>query len=153
MAQNRIVIEAPPAEVRDILLDPDSYPRWVVGAKELRHVEPDWPQPGSHFHHTQGAGPLTIDDDTELVERSDRRLVLDVHYRPLGTALVTLTLEDRDDGRTRPRSRWRRSRPRGPPRELPRPLVDPLFRLRNQLSLRRLACLIERRRRTARRAD
>ena len=151
MTQNRIVIEAPPAEVRDVLLDPDSYPRWVVGAKELRHVEPDWPQPGSHFHHTQGAGPLTIDDDTELVERSDRRLVLDVRYRPLGTALVTLTLEDRDDGRAT-QVTMEEEPTSGPTAKLPRPLIDPLFRLRNQLSLRRLACLIERRRRTARRS-
>lgn len=148
MTRNRIDIQVPAADVRRILLEPDSYPRWVVGAKQLRHVESDWPEPGSHFHHRQGVGPLTLDDDTELVERSDRRLVLDVRYRPVGTALVTLTLDDRDGGRAtcvtmeeEPTS--------GPTAWLPRCVVGPVFHLRNQLSLHRLAGLAEDRKRRA----
>ena len=145
MSRNQIVIEATPADVLAVLLDADCYGDWVVGSKELRGVEPEWPQPGSRFHHSQGVGPLTLDDDTKVVERSDQRLVLDVHYRPVGTALVTLSLAEREDGRAT-RVTMEEEPTSGITAKLPRPLVDPLFGLRNQASLRRLAKLVERRR-------
>jgi Polyketide cyclase / dehydrase and lipid transport len=141
MSRNEIVIEAPAGEVLAVLLDAECYGEWVVGSKELRGVEPDWPQPGSRFHHSQGAGPLTLDDDTKMVERSDRRLVLDVHYRPVGTALVTLSLAERPDGRAT-RVTMEEEPTSGITAKLPRPLVDPLFGVRNRMSLRRLAKLV-----------
>jgi hypothetical protein len=144
MSRNTLEIKAPPREVLAVLLDADAYADWVVGSKELRHVEPDWPSPGSRFHHTQGAGPLTLEDDTEVLALSERRLVLDVHYRPLGTARVTLSLGERQGGAATlvtmdevPTS--------GFTARLPRFLTDPAFHGRNQLSLRRLARLVERR--------
>jgi hypothetical protein len=50
-----------------VLLDAYAYPRWVVGAKRIRAVDPEWPAPGSRFHHALGAGPAELHDSSKLL--------------------------------------------------------------------------------------
>lgn len=83
----------PPEAVWDVLADPRSYAYWVVGSKEIRDIDADWPSKGSKFHHTVGVGPLKIDDHTEVVEAERPTLFeLRAKGRPLGTARVTLRM-------------------------------------------------------------
>jgi uncharacterized protein YndB with AHSA1/START domain len=92
-------MQAPPEAVWNVLADPGGYAYWVVGSKRIRDAEPDWPMPGSKFHHTIGVGPWTLDDHTESLEADPpRRLALRAKGRPIGTAKVTLELEPRDGG-------------------------------------------------------
>ncbi len=68
MARNQVNVAATADEVFSVLPDPWAYPKWVVGAKRIRHVDPEWPAPGARFHHTVGAGPASLDDTSKLVE-------------------------------------------------------------------------------------
>ena len=99
MARTEIVIAAPPERVFEVLADGRRYGHWVVGSREIRDVEPEWPAEGARLHHSVGLGPLTIRDDTR-VERSEppRRLTLRARARPLGTALVDIELHPDDAG-------------------------------------------------------
>ena len=99
MATNERFMAVPPEAVWDVLADPDGYAYWVVGSKRIRDAEPDWPAPGSKFHHTIGVGPLTLDDHTESLEADPpRRLNLRAKGRPAGTATVTLELDPQHGG-------------------------------------------------------
>ena len=89
----------PPQAVWDVLADPAGYGYWVVGSKRIRDAEPEWPAPGSRFHHTIGVGPLTLSDHTVALEASPPRLLkLRAKGRPAGTATVTMELHPRDGG-------------------------------------------------------
>lgn len=89
----------PPTAVWEALADSGGYAYWVVGSKLIRDADPDWPAPGSKFHHTIGVGPLTVSDHTESLEADPpRRLQMRAKARPLGTARVTMELEPRDGG-------------------------------------------------------
>ena len=58
----------PPAAVWAALADPGGYGYWVVGSKLIRDADPDWPAPGTRFHHTIGFGPFTVEDHTVALE-------------------------------------------------------------------------------------
>jgi uncharacterized protein YndB with AHSA1/START domain len=89
----------PPEAVWDALADPGGYGYWVVGSKVIRDADPDWPAPGSRFHHTIGVGPIKVSDHTEALEaRRPELLRLRAKGRPLGTATVTLELVPRGAG-------------------------------------------------------
>src|SRR6185436_5025666 len=93
MARCETVIDVPPEAVWATLADGDSFQDWVVGCKEIRKVEGDWPTPGSSIHHSIGVGPATLDDTTTVVEMEEgRRLVLRANIRPVGVAGVVMTL-------------------------------------------------------------
>ena len=78
---------------------PSSYGYWVVGSKAIRDAEPEWPAPGSKFHHTIGFGPLKLSDHTVALETEPpHRFRLRAKGRPAGTATVTLELEPKDGG-------------------------------------------------------
>ena len=99
MATNERYMPVPPQAVWDVLADPDSYGYWVVGSKAIRDAEPEWPAPGSKFHHTIGFGPLKLSDHTVALETEPpRRFRLRAKGRPAGTATVTLELEPKDGG-------------------------------------------------------
>ena len=126
----------PPVAVWAALADPGSYGYWVVGSKLIRDADPDWPAPGSRFHHTIGFGPFTVDDHTVAIESEPPcRLVLRAKGRPALTARVTLDLLP-EDGGTRVRMG---ERPDGvfAPLRL-NPLVHLATRWRNTESLMRL---------------
>ena len=141
MARNHALIDAAPETVFDVLTDADDYPRWVVGASDIRNLDPDWPAVGSAFHHRVGLGPLTLPDRTTVVEiERPRRLVLQARARPAGTARITLELEPsgsatcvtlvEDPGDLLTRLVFT-------------PLVHLAVRVRNAESLRRLKRLVE----------
>ena len=136
-------MEATPEQIFAVLLDPTCYPEWVVGAKDVRAVEDDWPAVGSSFHHTVGVGPFEVSDYTEALEaRPPELLRMRAKGRPLGTATVTMELIARDGG-TLVRMTERPDGPAG--------LLDlhPFFwlssKLRNAESLMRLEELAARR--------
>lgn len=88
-----------PTAVWDALADPAAYGFWVVGSKAIRDADPEWPAPGSRFHHTVGVGPFTISDHTNSLEaRAPRRLQIRAKVRPLGTARITLEMTPKDGG-------------------------------------------------------
>jgi uncharacterized protein YndB with AHSA1/START domain len=99
MATNRRFMQVPPAAVWDVLADAGSYAYWVVGSKLIRDADPEWPAPGSKFHHTIGVGPFVLSDHTVALEAErPRRLTLRAKGRPVGTATVTMTMSERDGG-------------------------------------------------------
>ena len=124
-----------------VLVDPHTYPAWLVGNSEVRAVDDDWPRPGSRFHHSVGAWPFTLSDSTRLLDIEPGRLLrLDVRARPLIHATATFRLVG-EEGRTvvsleeEPALRFIGN--------LVRPLLDPLTHVRNHASLRRLASFVE----------
>lgn len=93
MAVNEIHVDATPDDVWGVLADAWTYPDWVVGCKQIRAVDSDWPAAGTSFHHTVGAGPVKVSDrTTALVSDGARRLVLRARARPFGTARVELEI-------------------------------------------------------------
>ena len=143
MAKNDRFIQASPERVFEVLSDPRAYSHWVVGSKEIRDADPDWPRPGSRFHHTVGFGPFTLQDHT-VSKRSEAPNLLQIRAkaRPLGTALVTLELEPEGDG-----TRVRMQEDPGDPLTafVFNPLTHLLVRGRNEESLKRLAYVAEKR--------
>jgi uncharacterized protein YndB with AHSA1/START domain len=96
-AGSSVRIDAPRRVVYDRLIDPKTYPDWLVGAKDIRAIDGEWPKPGSRFHHRVGLGPFTIDDATEVVSTSPPdELLLRAHVGPLGSALVRFRLVGSD---------------------------------------------------------
>ncbi len=77
MAATTRRIDAPPEKVFDVLSNGWMYTAWVVGASHIRAVESEWPAEGSRIHHSFGAWPVMLSDETK-VEVSERphRLVL-----------------------------------------------------------------------------
>jgi len=99
MATNERFMPVPPAAVWDELADHRGYGYWVVGSKGIRDADPEWPAPGSRFHHTIGVGPLKLSDHTESLEADPPRLLrMRAKGRPLGTATVTLEMLPRNGG-------------------------------------------------------
>src|SRR4051812_41318490 len=62
----RIVIEAAEHDIFSVLLDPYTYPEWLVGAQRIRSVDDAWPEPGTAFHHVVGFGPIKVADSTRV---------------------------------------------------------------------------------------
>src|SRR4029079_3261323 len=96
---NERYMPVPREAIWDVLADADSYGYWVVGSKVIRDAEPEWPAPGSNFHHTSGFGPFALSDHTVALETErPRRLRLRAKGRPAGTPPVPLELEPKDGG-------------------------------------------------------
>ncbi len=134
-------IAADPDTVFTVLADPHTYPAWLVGNAEVRHVDDDWPRPGSSFRHRVDAWPLTLSDTSSVVEVEPRRLLrLDVRARPLIHAVATFRLVGNSTRTIVTLEEEPALRLLG---NLGRPLLDPLTHVRNHASLRRLAEYIE----------
>jgi uncharacterized protein YndB with AHSA1/START domain len=95
-------IDARPGDVFDALVEPRTYPSWLIGAQDIRSVDDAWPAPGSRFHHRVGVGgPLTVADSTEVLEIDPPTLLrLRVRARPLGRGEVTFRLHGLEGGQT-----------------------------------------------------
>ncbi len=94
MAVNEIHIDAPPERVFAVLADWRSYGDWVVGSRLMRGADPGFPAAGTRFHHQVGWGPLHLNDHTTVLEVDQPgKLILKAKARPLGTAVVDLTME------------------------------------------------------------
>ena len=136
-------IKAPPDRIFDVLEDARTYAYWVVGCKEIRAVDPDWPAEGSVFHHTVGVGPVFTKDKTKvLCIESPRRLELQARAWPVGQARVALTVTESGAGS---RVEMVEEPTAGPAKWLHNPLLDAATHARNTVALRRLARLAEER--------
>jgi uncharacterized protein YndB with AHSA1/START domain len=143
MARTSIYVTVEPERVFAVLSDTETYDRWVVGCKEIRGVEGNWPEPGATFHHSVGFGPITVRDSTSVVESAaPRRLVLRARARPTGIVRVEIDLEARGGGTE---ASITEVPIEGPPAWLHNPVQDWLIDRRNRESLRRLKQLAERR--------
>jgi uncharacterized protein YndB with AHSA1/START domain len=130
-----------PTDAFAALVDPETYPRWLIGTDRIREVDATWPQRGSRFHHVVGAGPLRIADSTEVLDiEPDALLRLRVRARPFIAAVVTfrvigsgrscvVSIEEEPALRTIG--------------NIVRPVMDPVIHVRNHRSLRRFAGLVE----------
>ncbi len=136
MSKNSVRTEGGPEQVFDVLDDAYAYPRWVVGTRRVRHVDPSWPAIGSAFHHAVGSAAGEIHDSSKVLERDrPRHLALEVRFRPIGVARVDLDVEATESGSVvtiteRPLS--------GPVAWLPKVVSEPLLSVRNALALQRL---------------
>lgn len=141
MAVCSIEVTAPIDQVFDVLLDPNAYPEWVIGAHKIRWIDRDWPTPGSAFHHEAGPWFARHRDKTEMVRSEPGRWIeLRAHTRPTGSASVRLTLEAKAertivtlDERT----------VGGLIARVWNPLLERMLKARNEESLKRLARYIE----------
>jgi uncharacterized protein YndB with AHSA1/START domain len=144
MARNEMHVDAAPEDVFAVLADHRAYADWVVGSKEIRDADPDWPRVGSRFHHTVGFGPFEVRDHSRVVAAEPpHRFVMRVKARPLGTAKVELSMVPASGGtliemREEPWDVWSRL--------LHNPILDLALHTRNVESLRRLKRLAEGRR-------
>lgn len=141
MAHNEIRVDATPEAVFDVLSDPRAFARWVVGSRKIRGADPEWPGVGTSFDHSVGLGPFTLADSTSVKQSERPRLLtLLVRARPFTQAVVTLqmrrtaggTLVEMDEHPADLRSRI-----------FFNAVTQPLIRLRNAESLRRLKALAE----------
>jgi uncharacterized protein YndB with AHSA1/START domain len=143
MSRNRIELPAGREKVFEVLIDPYSFPKWVVGAKRIRGVDPDWPRPGSAFHHASGAGgDVTVKDKTELITMNPPlSLVLQAYLRPLGIVRIRIELDrGSSDGTTL--LTIREAPAPGTKLRKVKKLVDPALYARNRKSLKCLEKLI-----------
>jgi uncharacterized protein YndB with AHSA1/START domain len=144
MSVNEQFVDAPPTAVWDVLADAPSYEEWVVGNKEIRSPDPGWPAPGTQFGHKVGFGPVAVKDKTVSLESQPRhRLMINVRVLPAGHGIVTFELQEEGSG-TLVRME---EQPAGGPAKYTWPLLDPLVKLRNVETLRRLARVAETRHR------
>ena len=133
---------AAPEQVFDVLSRPPMYAHWVVGSRSIERHDAGWPAAGTRFEHTQGKWPVIIRDETESAGGdAPRRLELIVKARPVLVARVVLDLEPAGSG-------TRIVMEEKPMSGLIAPLVGwgpgaALTRLRNRVSLKRLARLAE----------
>jgi uncharacterized protein YndB with AHSA1/START domain len=140
VALRNALIEASPQQVWDVLSDGYSYAQWVVGTREIREVDGNWPDVGARLHYSIGAGPLTAHDVTVVrVSEAPRHLELEANASPVGSARISIDLTPWGDEclvvvDEHPL--------RGPGLLLQNPVSEMLFTLRNRLMLRRLRDLV-----------
>lgn len=141
-----ITIDRSPRDVFAHLCDAVEYPRWLIGAQRVVHVDEGWPAVGTRFHHRIGIGPARVAGSTTVrVLDPDRRLVLGAGMGPFGEALVDFELRATSGGGTE--LTIAEAPERGPARWVARAL-GPLVALavwgRNGVSLAELRDLVER---------
>lgn len=136
MAINRRQMQVPREQVWAVLDDGHRYAEWVVGTSHIRDVDGGFPVSGSRIHYTVGRGPVRHEGHTEVQSvEPGRRLELEAHAWPLGTARIVLRLSDGQPGclveiEEHPQ--------RGLASTLNNPALDLLVKLRNVETLRRL---------------
>jgi uncharacterized protein YndB with AHSA1/START domain len=92
-ARVRLLVDAPPAQVWEVLADGDAYGDWVVGARPVRQVDADWPAVGASLAYSVGVGPLELRDRT-TVRRCEPQHLLDLDVSvPGGSVRVVLRLQ------------------------------------------------------------
>jgi hypothetical protein len=123
-----------------IIVEPDTYPEWLVGTKTIREVSADWPEPESFFKHAVGFGPVAIPDTTTArAVAAPTMLELLVRARPLIEAVVRFDISPTSSGCV-----LRMTETPVGIFKLVAPVAQPLIRLRNERSLHRLKALVER---------
>jgi hypothetical protein len=142
MARNSVSTRAGLEAIFDVLDDPYAYPRWVVGTRRVRSVDPLWPAVGSCFHHALGTSMGELHDSSKVLLRErPRRMVLEVRFRPTGIARVDIRVVPADSGST---IVIEETPTGGPIARVPSLITDPLLALRNAVSVQRLRHEVER---------
>jgi uncharacterized protein YndB with AHSA1/START domain len=141
VARNEAFIGAPPSRVYEVLSDPERYGDWVVGTRETRATDPNWPQAGSHFEHSSGPDLVGPEDHTSVTDTlAPVMLELHARARPYPSARVTLYLQPDGEG-------TRVTLIEDPASTALNLLIGPLghglIKLRNAAALRRLKELAE----------
>lgn len=140
MSVQRISIEAAAENIFSVLLDPYTYPDWLVGAQRIRSVDESWPAAGAAFHHVVGFGPVKIADSTRINDVSaPHSLELNVRARPLGRARAHFTVFPQGSDRAEVSLE---ETPTTPVLRLLTPVVDPGIAVRNDASLKRLRTVV-----------
>ena len=141
MANRNVLIPAAPDAVWSVLADGYSYADWVVGTRQVRQVDPDWPRPGTSLHFTAGLGPVTVDDKTtsRLCEQGSR-LELEAYAMPYGS--VRISIEVLPWGGEETVVIIDEHPLRGPSALLENPLVELVLTIRNRRMLRKLAGVV-----------
>jgi uncharacterized protein YndB with AHSA1/START domain len=138
-----VLVQRPPEQVWAVLADGSSYAEWVVGTREIRGVDEDWPALGSAIQYAVGVGPVRLEGSTTVRSvEPGRRLGLEADGRPFGTARILIELfpwgEDTvvvlDEHPLR-----------GPGYHLHNTLSDAVLLLRGRPMIRNLARLVEKR--------
>lgn len=138
----RRTTSASPEAVWGVLADGWTYPSWVVGASRMRAVSPDWPRLGATLHHSVGSWPLVRDDETRVQDVEEgRRLVVEAHAQPAGSAAVEIVLVPDGEGTT---VEMREDAVSGPSLLVPEPVRQAAIAVRNREALRRMTLLAER---------
>ena len=89
MALHNILVHAHPKAVWDVLADPYSYDRWVIGTRKILHADPDWPAVGSSLSFEAGLGPLRFRSRTAVRAAAEPgRLELEADVWPLGARVA-----------------------------------------------------------------
>lgn len=139
MTVTRRTFSTSAATLFEVLVEPTTYPGWLVGAKRIRDVSAEWPQPGSFFKHTVGFGPVAISDRSTVRElQPPRLLVLFVRARPAIEAIVRFELTDVTGGCELVMT----EEPVGGYKLLA-PVTQPLVKRRNDRSLQRLQDVVD----------
>lgn len=143
MSRNRIELPADRDTVFDILLDPYAFPKWVVGAKRIRDVDPDWPRIGSAFYHASGAGgDVTVKDKTVLITMErPQSVVFQAYLRPLGIVRIRHYLDLGSSPDTTRLTLIEAPAPGTKMRKLTK-LLNPMLKIRNHRSLKCLEKLV-----------
>jgi hypothetical protein len=137
------LLQAEPDAVWAVLADGWLYPVWVVGASRMREVDDEWPATGARLHHSVGAWPLLVDDETEVVESvPGSLLVLRARVRPWGEATVRISVDPVGAGT---QVAIEEDVTSGPGSWVPGVVRGPALDWRNSETLRRLAYVAERR--------
>ena len=136
-----VLVKRSPEQVWDFLSQGKRYADWVVGTREIRAVDDNWPAIGSELHFSFGIGPLTLDDRT-TVRNADpsRMLELEVHAGRIGTARLLFEIRPWGDHAVVVLDEHPLS---GPGAHFHNMLIDAALRIRNRRMLDKLATLIE----------
>ncbi len=138
----RVIADASPRDVFDVLRDGSSFASWVVGTRTIRDVEEGWPRPGTSIHFTAGYWPLRNDDRTQsLAYQADVRLELEAQLWPAGTARIAIEVEPVRSGVL---VTLDEEPARGVLKNVHNPVLDGVVRLRNLETLRRLETVVRR---------
>ena len=141
MSVNETYVNAPPDAVYDVLSDPCGYGHWVPGSSKIRDADDHWPDPGSTFHHTQGAFGIGLPDTTSVVDSErPRTIVLEARFRPFAVNKVELRLFPSGRGTKVVMVEYPTG---GLMAKLPAALTDLSLKLRNVEALRRLRRMAE----------
>ncbi len=136
----RATVSASPEQVFAVLADPETYPRWLVGAQRIKRVDAEFPHSGASFDHAVGpGGAAVVEDSTEAVAADPPHvLVLEVNVGPM-RGLVEFRVEPAGEAGAAGKASEVRFRevPLGP-FALVTPVLRPALYARSVGSLRRL---------------
>jgi uncharacterized protein YndB with AHSA1/START domain len=144
MAKVEHLINTTPERVFAVLADGWSYSDWVVGSAHIRNVDADFPRAGSKLYHKVGPWPLSVKDESVVLEcEAPYLLLLKVKVWPLGAGKVRFVLTPSSDSGTR--VTMTEELTEGPLTAARNKINDLLLHGRNMESMRRLEDLAIRR--------